>query len=326
MRPSVKCPPSVAGRSVEPRLVTGGLGAGAAPRLEPGPHKRDRSHARHQTGSIPACPSTTRSRTSTTRGRAASSRTSTFYVEEARRSGGPVVELGVGTGRIAVPIARERDRGDRRRLLGGDARGRARARGARGRRARPAPRRPARPAGRGHVPARDRPVPLAAAHGDRRRPARRAARRAPRCSSPAAGSSSTSSRPAPDDISRDARPLARARAGHLRARRLGRGRADAHPAASAAAAPRPRSASRGSRSPSGACCSREEGFAVEGLYGWFDRTPVGRARGLDLGLPARLKTQGAGISWLSPFRGKLLRDPAARADTSSNIEVAPDVS
>ena len=29
-----------------------------------------------------------------------------FYVEEARRSSGPVVELGVGTGRIAVPIAR----------------------------------------------------------------------------------------------------------------------------------------------------------------------------------------------------------------------------
>src|SRR5438045_1546921 len=28
-----------------------------------------------------------------------------FYVEEARRSGGPVLELGVGTGRIAVPIA-----------------------------------------------------------------------------------------------------------------------------------------------------------------------------------------------------------------------------
>ncbi len=30
-----------------------------------------------------------------------------FYVERARRSGGPVVELGVGTGRIAVPIAVE---------------------------------------------------------------------------------------------------------------------------------------------------------------------------------------------------------------------------
>src|SRR5438477_1570276 len=28
-----------------------------------------------------------------------------FYVEEARRAGPPVVELGVGTGRIAVPIA-----------------------------------------------------------------------------------------------------------------------------------------------------------------------------------------------------------------------------
>ncbi len=30
-----------------------------------------------------------------------------FYVEEARRAGGPVVELGVGTGRIAVPMAAE---------------------------------------------------------------------------------------------------------------------------------------------------------------------------------------------------------------------------
>src|SRR5207248_7795484 len=28
-----------------------------------------------------------------------------FYVEEARRSGGPVLELGVGTGRVAIPIA-----------------------------------------------------------------------------------------------------------------------------------------------------------------------------------------------------------------------------
>ena len=28
-----------------------------------------------------------------------------FYLEEARRAGGPVVELGVGTGRVAVPIA-----------------------------------------------------------------------------------------------------------------------------------------------------------------------------------------------------------------------------
>jgi SAM-dependent methyltransferase len=29
-----------------------------------------------------------------------------FYVAEARRAGGPVVELGIGTGRIAIPIAR----------------------------------------------------------------------------------------------------------------------------------------------------------------------------------------------------------------------------
>jgi SAM-dependent methyltransferase len=28
-----------------------------------------------------------------------------FYVEEARRCGGPIVELGVGTGRIAIPVA-----------------------------------------------------------------------------------------------------------------------------------------------------------------------------------------------------------------------------
>ena len=28
-----------------------------------------------------------------------------FYLDEARRSGGPVLELGVGTGRIAVPLA-----------------------------------------------------------------------------------------------------------------------------------------------------------------------------------------------------------------------------
>ncbi|MGZ4352394.1 MAG: class I SAM-dependent methyltransferase, partial [Gaiellaceae bacterium] len=30
-----------------------------------------------------------------------------FYVEEAVTAGGPVVELGVGTGRIAIPVASE---------------------------------------------------------------------------------------------------------------------------------------------------------------------------------------------------------------------------
>ena len=39
-----------------------------------------------------------------------------FYLEEARRCGGPVVELGVGTGRIAVPIA-----SDGIRVIGVDA-------------------------------------------------------------------------------------------------------------------------------------------------------------------------------------------------------------
>jgi SAM-dependent methyltransferase len=39
-----------------------------------------------------------------------------FYLEEARRSGGPVVELGVGTGRIAIPIA-----ADGIRVIGVDA-------------------------------------------------------------------------------------------------------------------------------------------------------------------------------------------------------------
>jgi predicted RNA methylase len=33
-----------------------------------------------------------------------------FYVAEARRAGGPVVELGIGTGRIAIPIAQKRIR------------------------------------------------------------------------------------------------------------------------------------------------------------------------------------------------------------------------
>jgi SAM-dependent methyltransferase len=39
-----------------------------------------------------------------------------FYLEEARRSGGPVVELGVGTGRIAIPIA-----ADGTRVIGVDS-------------------------------------------------------------------------------------------------------------------------------------------------------------------------------------------------------------
>ena len=60
-----------------------------------------------------------------------------FYVEEALASGGPVVELAVGTGRIAVPVAKagvqvigvDESPGDARRRAGvRRARGRLRAR------------------------------------------------------------------------------------------------------------------------------------------------------------------------------------------------------
>ena len=69
-----------------------------------------------------------------------------FYVDEALAAGGPVVELGVGTGRVAIPTAMAGVHVDRRRLLGRDARRlRASARDEAGvaDRARPAPGRPA---------------------------------------------------------------------------------------------------------------------------------------------------------------------------------------
>ena len=59
-----------------------------------------------------------------------------FYVELAREADGPVVELAVGTGRVAIPIAEDREAGDRDRLVTGDARSRSRARGRSGGRAR----------------------------------------------------------------------------------------------------------------------------------------------------------------------------------------------
>ena len=71
---------------------------------------------------------------STTRGRCPSPRTSSSTSRRRSRSGGPVVELAVGTGRIAVPDREGGDRRDRRRPVAGHARGRAGVRGARGRR------------------------------------------------------------------------------------------------------------------------------------------------------------------------------------------------
>ena len=102
----------------------------------------------------------------------------------------------------------------------------------------------------GRVPADPDPVPLAAAHGDRRRPARRAPRRSPSCSRRADGSSSTSSHRRRRHR-RDPRPLARARAGDLGARRLERGDAHADSCASVAPTTKRRCRSPGCRSPSG---------------------------------------------------------------------------
>ena len=115
------------------------------------------------------------------------------------RCDGPVVELAVGSGRIAVPIAQAGIR-----VIGVDlsegmlAVARDLRRGARCRRARrPPARRPARAAGRRARAARHLPLSLAAAHARRGREAAGAPRRRASSSSPAAGSSSTSSRRAP---------------------------------------------------------------------------------------------------------------------------------
>ena len=80
------------------------------------------------------------------------------------RVGGPVVELGVGTGRIAIPVARRRHPRDRRRHLAGDARGLPRAR--------------AEAAGVGDLgrPARGRPAPAAGRRSASRSSSRRSAR------------------------------------------------------------------------------------------------------------------------------------------------------
>ena len=120
-----------------------------------------------------------------------------FYVEEARASGGPVVELAVRHRPDRRAGRQGRRPRHRRRRVGRDARGRARAtRAAEGveelldlrlgdlR----------EPPVDGARPARPDPVPLAPAHDDRERPAARALGAARELLRPAAGSSSTSSR------------------------------------------------------------------------------------------------------------------------------------
>ena len=135
---------------------------------------RWRRHARQHTA---ACPPTTGSPGSTTRGRRAWSRTSPSTSSGRGRSGGP----GASSSGSARAGSRSRSPRDGIEVIGVDlsagmlevARERARARG---RRARPPPRRLPLPPVEGPVPLVIDPVPLAAPHADRRRPASRRSR------------------------------------------------------------------------------------------------------------------------------------------------------
>ena len=159
----------------------------------------------------------------------ASPRTSTSTSSEPSRRAGPS---------SSSPSERaDRDPGragrhprNRRRLLPGHARRRTCGRGGgrRRRASRPPRRRSSRPARSRARPARHLPLSLATSTCETEaEKLARAARgaRPPRRRRPA--SCSTSSRPSREDIERDGRPLARARAGDLRTRGLGRGLAHA---------------------------------------------------------------------------------------------------
>ena len=127
-----------------------------------------------RTGTLPAWRSTIRSHRSTTRGAGPSSRTSASTSTRRGDSGGPVVELAVGTGRIAVPVAQAGHPRDRRRPVRAGCspwRGRSHASAASSELVDLRVGRPARAARRRARPARDLPVPLAAAHARRGREA-----------------------------------------------------------------------------------------------------------------------------------------------------------
>jgi SAM-dependent methyltransferase len=89
---------------VKPRLVARKRPLAPVPG-EPGPDKEERAHAGHD-GTIAAVASAYDriARLYDPWSRSVVEDVG-FYVDEAVRAGGPVVELGVGTGRIAVPIA-----------------------------------------------------------------------------------------------------------------------------------------------------------------------------------------------------------------------------
>ena len=172
--------------------------------------------------------STTRSRGSTTRGARASPRTWSSTWRRRARPAARSSSSACGTGRISIPIAKAGIR-----LIGVDASAGmlevaeeyGRAEGV-GELARSPARRHARPAGDRARAARADPVPLAAAHDDRGRPPP-GARRRPGAAGRRRADRLRRLRAESRGRSGHARPLDRARARDLRARRLGRGQPNA---------------------------------------------------------------------------------------------------
>ncbi len=198
-----------------------------------------------------------------------------FYVDEAKRCDGPVVELAVGSGRIAVPIARAG-----RRVIGVDlSRGDARRSPARSPRSTASASLVDLRVGDLREPPVDERVPLVICPfrsllhmPDEAREAPRAAGGTRLCSSRAAGSCSTSSH----------------RAARTSRRRTGSGSSASRASSSAPTGTRApgRCGSRCGRATSAAAMELhwlsaiewrrlidEAGFDVAALYGWFDRRP-----------------------------------------------------
>ena len=209
-----------------------------------------------------------------------------FYLERARRSGGPVVELGVGTGRIAIPIA-----ADGIQVIGVDssegmlevARERAAARRA----SRSTSASATSATRRSRARCRSCSIPFRSLLHMQTDDGPAAAVRA-RCT----GCSSRTGRFVFDVFSPGAEDIAETHGRWLEREPGIFERADwdertphARSSASAATASSRSSRSRGSRSREWRELLGAEGFVVEGLYGWFDGTPVGGPRGRDLGLP-----------------------------------------
>src|SRR5205823_3021876 len=91
------------GRSREPRRREGALADGAA--RAPGPHKEEgRRRLLHRYNDTHVSGYDNIARLYDPWSRSVVEDVS-FYVEEAVRCGGPVLELGVGTGRVAIPVA-----------------------------------------------------------------------------------------------------------------------------------------------------------------------------------------------------------------------------